>query len=549
MSLHVLFNGRKKAIPCQANTTMQSVLVAACAEHGLSPEAATRYTLTHKKASIDLSQPFRFTGIPNNATVDLTEAASTGGGGGGGAGCGGSEVRIGLQVPGGQRLTESFAPSQSLAEVIAYWVQEKGQLDPAFAAPGAPVSVVYLRQAFEGQAVLAQTTLRSMGLNGGSALLNLRLVSPPAKASPYALGGGGGSGGLRGGVEESKPSAKAASLPPPPPPPPPLQPSAAPERRKHEESGGGGEEMSTSLSSSSGMDVVAAGDDAPASSSSSSSRDRLAEAEAALEELSSTHFDTDVKETVGLLAKYIDNIVGRPDNPKTRAIKCSNAHFQAKIDPRRGALSFLLALGFKEETQGGLSHEIAANPSAYTYLILPPTSEDTSLLLRARRLLFTLAQTLELDLGPPPSPSSTVSHPPTHPPAFDPYRPAFVSMSMTVGREHRGPSITERKLAELKQKQEAIQSTLPPRHIQIFPPSSSSSSSSVGGGGGGGGWEESFPLNNDMQQIAKSVAAKMAQKKREEDAPFRTKAQRELEALEKAKVYPHTLLRLQCPDR
>ena len=38
----------------------------------------------------------------------------------------------------------------------------------------------------------------------------------------------------------------------------------------------------------------------------------------------------------------------------------------------------------------------------------------------------------------------------------------------------------------------------------------------VEGGGGEG----------DMTQLARSVAAKMAQKKREEDAPFRTKAQR-----------------------
>lgn len=91
------------------------------------------------------------------------------------------------------------------------------------------------------------------------------------------------------------------------------------------------------------------------------------------------------------------------------------------------------ALGFKEE-QRGLTHEIAKDPLGHTvsssraansdpffsgswlmprtgrhayvyvpveqFLVLSPEAEDTSLLLRARRLLYDAALTMELDIGP-----------------------------------------------------------------------------------------------------------------------------------------------------
>jgi hypothetical protein len=52
-----------------------------------------------------------------------------------------------------------------------------------------------------------------------------------------------------------------------------------------------------------------------------------------------------------------------------------------------------------------------------------------------------------------------------------------------------------------------------------------------------------------MRTLAQSLARQQAVKKRNEEAPFRTRAQREIEALEGAKVYPHTLLRFHFPDR
>lgn len=543
-----------------------------------------RYSLLYKRATIDLSQPFRFTGIPNNATVDLSENSSSSGGGEGtgGAGTGnggGGKVRIGLQVPGGRRLAESFEPSVSLAEILAYWVSNNSQLDPSFLVTDAPVSVVYLRQAFQGHEVLAQTTLLSMGLRGGSsALLNLRLIPQPAKVSPYALGGGSGGGvavaaeaataAAKGGDEErdvtkEKMPGNRLALP-------------VPEKKRERETSDGaaaaaaaavmggravieregeGEVKNSSSSTNMGIANTDAACPPPSSISTSThtttTTPSLSTAEASLDLLSSSHFDSDVQETVLLLTRYLDNIISRPSDPKTRKIKCTNSHYLSSIHPRRGALPFLLALGFTLQTHGGLAHEVAANPIAFTYLVLPPDQEDTSLLLRARRLLSSLATSLQFDLPPPPN-SNPIK--PTHPPSlpvFDPYRPSFTSMSMQVPREARGPSITERKLTELKQRQAAVQATLPPRNIQIFPPPSLTITPGRRREDGREeeGGASSLPLNGDMQAIARNLALKMAQKKREEDAPFRTRAQRELEALEKAKVYPYTLLRLCLPDR
>lgn len=56
MSLHVLYNGRKKAVKCSPNTTMQQVLEAACQEHGMGAAAALSgaYSLVHRKVNPDV---------------------------------------------------------------------------------------------------------------------------------------------------------------------------------------------------------------------------------------------------------------------------------------------------------------------------------------------------------------------------------------------------------------------------------------------------------------------------------------------------------------
>lgn len=49
----------------------------ACREFGLDA-GSPNWVLKHKRAVVDLSQPFRFTGIPQNATLELTVSQSLG---------------------------------------------------------------------------------------------------------------------------------------------------------------------------------------------------------------------------------------------------------------------------------------------------------------------------------------------------------------------------------------------------------------------------------------------------------------------------------------
>ncbi|EKU23441.1 tether containing ubx domain for glut4, partial [Nannochloropsis gaditana CCMP526] len=118
MALNVLFNGRKKQIKCSPNSTMQTALEHACREHGIGEAAWTGYILLYKKGPIDLSQPFRFTGIPNNAALELSETTSSSLPGPGGSRGVGHKVRVGLQLEGGRRLTGSFDPETSLADIL-----------------------------------------------------------------------------------------------------------------------------------------------------------------------------------------------------------------------------------------------------------------------------------------------------------------------------------------------------------------------------------------------------------------------------------------------
>ena len=43
------------------------------------------------------------------------------------------------------------------------------------------------------------------------------------------------------------------------------------------------------------------------------------------------HFDADSSACVLTLAKIVDNIVHRPDDARTRQIRCANATFQQKV--------------------------------------------------------------------------------------------------------------------------------------------------------------------------------------------------------------------------
>jgi hypothetical protein len=53
----------------------------------------------------------------------------------------------------------------------------------------------------------------------------------------------------------------------------------------------------------------------------------------------------------------------------------------------------------------------------------------------------------------------------------------------------------------------------------------------------------------DRALVAQRVAKQTAERRRAEEVPFQTRAMREVERLQKARVYSHALIRVQLPDR
>ena len=57
----------------------------------------------------------------------------------------------------------------------------------------------------------------------------------------------------------------------------------------------------------------------------------IALCEAAVELMKSSHFDADVADALVTLIKYVDGVLQRPGDTRTRSIKLSNAAFKSKV--------------------------------------------------------------------------------------------------------------------------------------------------------------------------------------------------------------------------
>ena len=55
---------------------------------------------------------------------------------------------------------------------------------------------------------------------------------------------------------------------------------------------------------------------------------------AALEAMAAGHFDSDSEACVLTLTKVVDNVLHRPDDARTRQIRCGNAAFHQKVRGR-----------------------------------------------------------------------------------------------------------------------------------------------------------------------------------------------------------------------
>lgn len=67
--------------------------------------------------------------------------------------------------------------------------------------------------------------------------------------------------------------------------------------------------------------------------------------ESALQQLFDKNFDADTKMAIVTMIKIIDNILSKPNDPKVRTLKLSNAVIKKKIVSRPGAGTLMMICG------------------------------------------------------------------------------------------------------------------------------------------------------------------------------------------------------------
>jgi len=171
----MLPRGHRVKVATNPNMALLSIKDTACTKKGLDPQM---FTLEYKGKKVDLSSTVRFSGIPNNGTLELVELSQEE--------IGKEEkVTVCLQLPSGQRMVEAFAPATTLMQVISKWGSDAGE-----PSPGEERVVVYTRQEVVGDDALNETSLRSLGLLQGKCLLRLMYKVPESlkvQANVYAI--------------------------------------------------------------------------------------------------------------------------------------------------------------------------------------------------------------------------------------------------------------------------------------------------------------------------------------------------------------------------
>lgn len=134
------------------------ILETVCQKHGFD---AIDYELKNHNKILDLTIMYRFSGLANNATVEMVEAKLK---------RKENDVLIGIQLEDGTRLTSTFRPTAFLLDLLKELCPDKlhKEYNPV---------LIFMRKEIFGDE-LGTTTLKSLGLTGGRAILRLLNKSP-----------------------------------------------------------------------------------------------------------------------------------------------------------------------------------------------------------------------------------------------------------------------------------------------------------------------------------------------------------------------------------
>lgn len=130
-----------------------------CEKHKFDPN---EYDLKHHKRILDLTTSFRFSGLPNNAQLEMVEAQKK---------RQNAEVELVVQLSDGTRSEGKFTPNITLLSIIE-------QLCPN-ELTGDDLVAIYMRTNVANNQ-LNSTTLKELGLISGRAIIRLMHRDPNA---------------------------------------------------------------------------------------------------------------------------------------------------------------------------------------------------------------------------------------------------------------------------------------------------------------------------------------------------------------------------------
>ncbi|XP_055617344.1 tether containing UBX domain for GLUT4 [Toxorhynchites rutilus septentrionalis] len=151
-------NGRRQNVKVESNTTILEILEQVCRKYNFN---AAEHDLKHHDKILDLSVMFRFSGLPNNAFLEMVPAKKI---------RVETNVMLAIQLEDGTRLEGAFQPSTSLLSIMKTLCEDKANVQSN------PV-LIYMRREVLWES-MENTTLKSLGLTGGRAILRLLQRKP-----------------------------------------------------------------------------------------------------------------------------------------------------------------------------------------------------------------------------------------------------------------------------------------------------------------------------------------------------------------------------------
>jgi len=173
-TVSVLVQGRRENVKVTPGMHLHSVVEEVCRRRQLDPAAHTLKQERGGSPPLELSLTFRLSGLTNNARLELVPRIMSVPSG---------SCRVGIQLPDGTRLINSFPVSASLEEV-AQWCAAQPQLGGGMTVR----SLMHTGNAVEGASALHATILyRIGGTPGGSLLLRAELGTSEAARVPEGV--------------------------------------------------------------------------------------------------------------------------------------------------------------------------------------------------------------------------------------------------------------------------------------------------------------------------------------------------------------------------